>query len=236
MTSRKTVRGAMPDLMRLSKSRLAVDRSLAVEGLGHVGSPEALQIIVERTHDRSGEVRARAIEVLSKFPGIEPRYFIEALSDRDELVRIQAIESISVRKEARAIRQLRKSLTDPSDLVRSYAAAAIGALGVQADRTLLRKVLAQEKSDAARLGLLEGLWLANDRTAINDAFRLLDSDDHRVRCAAAEAMARTFTTAETRDRIRTALRARLTIETTVSAREALKRTLALVSRSHTKRS
>jgi HEAT repeat protein len=167
------------------------------------------------------------------FPAADPQYLLDALTDRDELVRIQAAESIGIRKERRALVRLRKALSDRSALVRSYAAAAIGAIGDQADRPLLRRRLAREKSDAARVGLLEGLWLLKDRAVLDEALRLLDSNDYRVRCAAAHALAGTFVLSRNRDRIRAALRSRLGRENAKAVREALENAIRAVARSGT---
>jgi HEAT repeat protein len=178
--------------------------------------------------DRSAEVRFRVIEALTMFPATDPQYLLDALQDRDELVRVQAAESIAIRKERRALGRLRKALADRSDLVRSYAAAAIGALGDDADRPLLRRRLAREKSETARVGFLEGLWLLKDGAVLDEAIRLLDSDDYRIRCAAAHALAGTFVSARTRDRIREALRSRLRRENAMAVREALDKAIRAV--------
>lgn len=229
MSGRKTA--TLADALILLRSRRSGDRAHAVDLIGRKGEVGALPAILDRLHDRAGEVRMRALEALERFPDVPLAHFMTALSDKDRLVRIQAAEALATRSDPRAVRHLRKALSDPDHLVRSYVAAAIGSLGTPADRRMLRRHLSSETSDVARLGLLEGLWLLKDRTVFDQALALLDSNDYRVRCATAAAMAATFLSETTRGRIRGALKARLVREKVLSVREALDRAVSAVSRS-----
>lgn len=58
-----------------------------------------------------------------------PPELIGRLQDPDELVRIEAAESLGVIGDKKALPDLWKALTDSSSLVRSYIAGAIGELG-----------------------------------------------------------------------------------------------------------
>lgn len=167
----------------------------------------------------------KVVEALSFFPGHESAYLRSALSDPDELVRVQAAETIGARAERELCEHLRAALRDSSPLVRSYAAAAIGSVGGPADRAVLRERLSCEKSDTARVGFVEALWLLGDRQTLNEALNLLNSDDYRVRCAISRTLANIFLTRNTKQTIESALRRRLRTERSLAAREAIQAAL-----------
>lgn len=170
----------------------------------------------------------RVVEALSFFPGQESAYLRSALSDPDELVRVQAAETIGARAERSLRDELRVALRDKSALVRSYAAAAMGSVGGPADTALLRERLSREKSDTARVGFVEALWLLGDRLALQEALNLLKSGDYRVRCAISRTLANTFLAKKTRPAIESALRSTLRKERSLAAREAIQGALEVV--------
>jgi HEAT repeat protein len=206
-------------------SRSAFTRAEAAERIGLAGKRDAVPHLVDHLADRSAEVRMRVVEALGRLTAGKHEALIAALRDSDELVRLQAAESIGKSTNQRSLAALRGALTDDSELVRSYVAAAIGRVGTRADRVLLRKQVTRERSDAARLGLFEGLWQLGDRTALESAIELLDSDDYRVRCATARALGVTFGSPETRNKVRAALRERLKRERAAVVRDALRGSL-----------
>jgi HEAT repeat protein len=208
-----------------SKSSFA--RAQAAERIGLSADPTGISGLEQRLTDRSPEVRMRVIEALGKLTNGSHEALATALQDADGLVRLQAAESIAARADRRTVSALRVTLTDPSALVRSYAAAALGRVGTRADRKLLHIRLRREASDAARLGFLEGLWLLGDRTVLGSAIKLLDSRDYRVRCAAARALGRTLRNHQTQDAINAALHARLRRERTNAVRQALVESLPI---------
>ena len=175
--------------------------------------------------DRSAEVRMRVVEALGTLTSGTHGALASALTDTDELVRLQAAESIEKRAGVRTLSTLRLALRDPSPLVRSYVAAAIGRAGAKRDRALLRARARSESSDTARLGFYEGLWLLGGRNVLIRAMRLLNSRDYRVRSATARALATTFRTHHTQHAIIVSLRNRLRRERTNAVRQALSESL-----------
>lgn len=217
------------ELLRQLESRSPASRANAVERLGFIGPVEALAVVVQHQHDRSPEVRMRVAEAIGRARDVDVKYLLEALDDADELVKVLAAESAGIRKDRRALPSLRRLLADPSSLVRGYAAAAIGACGTKSDRALLERRRRQERSDTAQIGLLEGLWLMNTRSALEHALRLLNSRDYRVRCSVARALSTTFLEQRTKNRISTALKERLSKERTLAARQAINEAVELVT-------
>ena len=207
-------------------SKSSFVRAQAAERIGLSGDPRGISSLEQRLTDRSSEVRMRAVEALGRLTNGSHKALATALQDADELVRLQAAESIAARADRRTVSTLRVALGDASALVRSYAAAALGRVGTRADRALLRTRLRRETSDAARLGFLEGLWLLGDRTVLGSAIGLLDSHDYRVRCATARALGGTLRNLRTQDAINAALQARLRRERTNAVRQALVESLS----------
>jgi HEAT repeat protein len=206
-------------------------RAQTAERIGLRGDPADIGRLEDYLKDQSAEVRMRAVEALGKLTAGRHQALRGALTDTDELVRLQAAESIGVHAGRRTVSALRQALGDRSALVRSYAAAALGRAGTRGDRALLRTAVRRESSDAARLGFLEGVWLLGDRTVLTLTIKLLNSRDYRVRGATARALTGTFSNLETREGIIAALQARLRSERTNAVRQALTDSLSTIAQS-----
>ncbi len=223
--ARRSAKSSSTSWFSRLNAKSAFVRSQAAERLGTTGGRRAIAVLEKRVTDTSPEVRMRVVEALGHLTTGTHDALASALNDTDELVRLQAAESISTGADARTVSTLRAALDDPSPLVRSYVAAALGRAGIKSDRTVLRACVRRESSDAPRLGLFEGLWLLGDRSVLVPAIRLLNSGDYRVRCATARALAATFRSRHTERRIVMALRSRLRRERTNAVRQALSESL-----------
>jgi len=182
-------------------------RADAAERLGLAGDLSAVKALKASAGDRSAEVRMRVIEALGRLAQGSSDEVIAALSDEDELVRVHAAEALSI-GNPQALRSVKAALRDGSPLVRSYAAAALGRIGHRKDKAVLFNALRRERNQAARLGYYEGLWMLGETTAIDRVMQLLRKGDYRTRLAAARALASTFLSNETYERIVKVLRAR----------------------------
>lgn len=121
--------------------RLAIREALKRIEATQSGSKRGLQTLIELSHDPRPEVRFRVAE---KLHGVESRAAREALAwlaaDPDNLVRVQAIESIgSVRCSTQDLRLLLAAVNDRNDLVRAYAVDAIRGNGLHQFRVHLRQ-------------------------------------------------------------------------------------------------
>ena len=76
------------------------------------------------------------------------------------------------------------AVSDASSLVRSYAAATIGALGTQKDLEKLQRLRKTERSPTARVGLLEAIYELGDKSVLYDLIALTEHHNYRIRCAA----------------------------------------------------
>src|SRR6266852_5224823 len=110
------------------------------------------------------------------------------LSDESALVRAQAAESVGLLGDKDALPRLARLLGDRTPYVRSYAASAIGCLGGVAYLKRIREILENERSEQARSGMLEALFLLGERSVLREFLGLLESSDYHVRCGAANAL------------------------------------------------
>lgn len=204
----------------------------AIDALSSLNTSRALRLITQAFRDPSWKVRARAAERAAPLLAGKrvPRDFLNLLRDPHELVRVQTAESLAETGDVRTIRELTKSLRDRSPLVRSYAAASIGALGGASDAAVLRYRLRSERNDAARLGLLAGLYALNDDAALQDLLKLLESDDFEVRTGTAATLVRSVADASIAALIRAAIRNALSRERSVNARYRFRQLLKEIER------
>lgn len=180
----------------LSKLRSALDdrspavRERAVLLVTEHGLTEASLLVERLLKDRNELVRHNAAECVgilgdneSPHPGLRA-----LLSDRSALVRAQAAESLGLVGDEGALPKLTRLLGDRTPYVRSYAASAIGYLQGFAHRKRIRQTLENEKSEVARVGMLEALFLMGERSTLPEFLGLLESSDYHVRCGVANAL------------------------------------------------
>jgi HEAT repeat protein len=175
--------------------------------------------------DRRREVRYEAAQSLGRVlagSGKAPAALLRAIGDRDELVRIAACEAAGDIGDKRAAPQLRRRLNDPSPLVRSYAASALGMLAVDGARGALVKASRRERSSIARVGLYEALVRLGEQSALQRLLALLRSKQYRVRSAVANTVAELPLDSESKSEVRRALREAIAVEQTVAAASSLK--------------
>lgn len=205
VVTRRTVRDRIEALVRLASTNLPAflsalpsvlkDRSPAVREQAVLlvtkhRLTEAALLVERLLKDRNELVRHNAAECVgilgdsdSPHPGLR-----SLLSDRSALVRAQAAESLGLVGDEGALPRLTRLLGDKTPYVRSYAACAIGCLRGFAWLNKIRQILKNEKSELARVGMLEALFLLGERAVLAEFLVLLESSDYHVRCSAANAL------------------------------------------------
>ncbi len=163
----------------------------AIEQMSDPGAPEHVRTLVGLLVHQNARVRHRSAELLGyHVRGRAPLALIRALEhDPDDLVRVEAADSLGAIGDARAAAALRRALGDPSPLVRAYAAAALGDLGRPSDAAILRRRLAIEKRRRVHVGLLGALYVLGDDDAFPRLLELSAHSNYRVRCAVANRVA-----------------------------------------------
>ncbi len=116
------------------------DFNLALNILTKMPSDEAIRHLEALSHESNGELRCRAIDGLSKFsPEMAELLSISYLSDPEWFVRVNAIDVLSRLKSRSSSAILAKLLaTDPDEVVRSWAAFALGHVGDESVLDALR--------------------------------------------------------------------------------------------------
>lgn len=132
---------ALTDLLANSESRL-----LAVRGLAHIRTKEAIAPLLEVVGDEDVQVRAVAIEALSSFHDSRiPPVLLEALKDIAAPVRREAAIALGVRTDLREeldlVNVLRPLLWDFNLEVCQQAAIALGRLGTDSAADALFELL-----------------------------------------------------------------------------------------------
>ena len=173
------------------KDRSPTVRDKAVLLVTEKGFDHVVHLVEPLLYDKSGDVRydaAECVGILGK-RSAGPRPGLRALlSDKRALIRAQAAESLALVGDKGALPKIVRLLADRVPYVRSYAASAIGDLGGIAYVERIRRILMDERSERARVGLLEALFALGDRAVLKDFLRFLESPDYHVRCAAANAL------------------------------------------------
>jgi HEAT repeat protein len=151
---------------------------------------EALPLIERLLKDKNHLVRHDAAACLGILgdSGSVVQGLRALLADESALVRAQAAESVGLLGDKNALPRLARLLWDRTPYVRSYAASAIGCLGGVAYLKRIREILGNERSDQARSGMLEALFLLGERSVLRELLGLLESPDYHIRCGAANAL------------------------------------------------
>jgi HEAT repeat protein len=200
-------------------------RAEALRQVTNSSRADLTPVLVELLADRHREVRYEAAQALGRVlrgSGKAPAALLRAIADRDELVRVAASEAAGDIGDKRAARQLRRRLNDPSSLVRSWAASALGWLSVRGARGALMTASRRERSATARVGIYEALFRLGEPSSLQQLLALLRSKQYRVRCAVANTVADLPLDPGSKGEVRRALREALAAEQTVAATSSLK--------------
>jgi HEAT repeat protein len=116
-----------PLLSRLRNDEDWHVRQRAAESLGKLGGQDALQGLVEALADPVNEVRAAAVEAVTK---VDPGAAVDALgrivrNDTEWEIRVKAVRALGVAGDPASRPDLEAALQDTSEFVRSAAAHAI---------------------------------------------------------------------------------------------------------------
>ena len=217
---------ASKDLGGSIQSRVAAERERAVERLGEQPTLAAYRQIVGCARDPNPGVRARVAEALRLHQrrGVAG-VLMRLLRDKDDVVRINAAESLGLLRARSAIRSLQRSLRiDSEELVRAYAAEALGRVGDVRVISFLERYLLRDRSSAVRLRILTALHTLGARSRLDEIIEFLNDADYHVRCAVAVSLEE-LASPSTRGAIRKAMQRQLKVEPTIAVKERLKEVL-----------
>ncbi|QKG85332.1 HEAT repeat domain-containing protein [Kroppenstedtia pulmonis] len=172
-------------LAKLKSDHFVVRLTVIEELVNFRKYPQVKEVFIQAVKDEDEEVRGAAVDGLSYFDGEDVgEVVIACLDDPEELVRINAIETLESLSYKPAVKKLTNLLmTDKEELVRSYAAAVIGTLGGEHQKSLMKKRLDVEKSEQVRLGIMLGLCHLGEVEYLERILDFLYSPNYQVRCA-----------------------------------------------------
>ena len=145
------------------------------------------------SRDCNPEIRNRVAQVLGGARGEYTDILLRLLNDRDELVRVNACDSLSGTDSREAINGLEKHIADSSELVRGYVysslydTASMNPAAYKSEvRALLLSARKDEKSDRAGAILACSLYALGEADAANKIKSYISSEDCYVRNAAVQ--------------------------------------------------
>lgn len=163
-------------------------RSKALQLAAEKKVKAAVYAVEKLLNDKSEKVRLTALECLGWLGKGNRRSIRLLLRDSSFLVRIEALETLSVLRDHAALPGIAKLLRDKNGLVRAYAARSIAALHGSAHVKAIENGVQQEKQESARVGFLEALIILGRKNRFDEFLHLLSSKDYRVRCSVANAL------------------------------------------------
>ena len=149
-----------------------------------------LKILLQLSKHNEPEIRSYAAEllVLSKDNKAE-KMLINMCDDEDELVRVNACDSLSVFPNKDVYDCLiNRAINDESTLVKTYAILSIIDImgSVEIDMDILKKILISNLDSKAinmRAACNKGLYLLGDDKYLKELIKLIYSDNYQERCA-----------------------------------------------------
>ena len=155
----------------------------------NVIKPSDLVILINLSHHDDSEIRAYVAELLALANDVEAeRTLITLSNDEDELVRVNACDSLSTFATTNSYEQLLKCiLNDQSLLVKKYAILSLIDIMnyVNVDKNELNMLfgnLTQKDDISISASGFKGLYMMGDKEHLNDIINLLTAEDYHDRC------------------------------------------------------
>lgn len=169
-------------------------RGIKVEAMRsaiNFSTPSVSRAIIKQVDSPNPLIRQKAITYLGR---IKPNnsgiveIIIERLQDISEGVRVAACQVLAYKRVIRAVNQLSGILyEDKSEVVRRYAAEALGMInGIQA-KDILKKAL-DDSSPLVRITVSRSLAIIGSKRGMVEAIEAIKSPDARIRVMACETL------------------------------------------------
>ena len=141
--------------------------------------------------DEDSEVRAKVAEILvfSESSKAE-KILIKLLMDKDELVRVNACDSLCTSNSIEVLNLLKNVVSkDKSNLVKGYASMSIADIASSIDISksefvdFFKQLIKKEKSGWVKIHFYKALYLLGDNSSLEMILNGLNSNSYRNRCA-----------------------------------------------------
>ena len=186
--------------------------------------PQWRALIHASLSDREYDVRKAAAEAVGRLHlAEEAPALIPLLRDREELVRVEAVETLTELRVTSAVSDLEHLVRhDRSWLVRGYAAWGLATICGETALPILEQRLQVERSPWTRAQLLLEAYILGKEELLPQLLKCLKSRNYRVRCSVSNHV-RWIVNPSNHQKVMDAFTAALNRETTVAAGEALGR-------------
>lgn len=211
------------DVLNIVQSLLSKkDRSfLALKILEEADLEETCGHVQLLIKSKNPEVRALAIGLVARKRCADAvSILLNALRDKDFLVRTAAVEGLGLFTGHAVYDGLAQSLSDKSSFVRSYSALSLCRIKDVRVPRLLDGSLESEKKPEVKLSLHTALYTLGKKDSLSKLLDYLSHDDYKLRCAAANNLGE-FTKAADFESVKEALSKRLKIERTVASKSSV---------------
>jgi len=173
-------------LVKHSKNQEWFLRKRIVEALGHTMQVEAVAPILEMLDDDSVQVRAAAVESLSKVGNLAPDLLLKKLKSSSEHLKVNLIRAMGQLKNEKFLEPLIEELKDRKSLF--FTIDSLGDLGFSKAEASLRKLL-KDSEWFNRLNALEALAKLNLENIVQIAQECVQDENDMVRNSASRILA-----------------------------------------------
>jgi HEAT repeat protein len=163
----------------------------ALDSISEKGNIESndLELLLELSESDNDEIRSYVAEVLVlSNDSLAKNILIHLCGDPDELVRVNACDSLSVFHENAVFNVLyKRAVEDESDLVKRYALLAIVDImdKIEIDKDNLTDLfvsIEKESSIGVKIACFKGLYKLGKSEYLHNIINYLSQDDYRDRC------------------------------------------------------
>ena len=142
--------------------------------------------LISFSEDKNPLVRSEAIKAMGLFyDGDIDNAILRGLKDKDELVRIEALDNIILPQNINKVfKKIAKLLKDKDPLVRAYAIDALAYNNAIMYKNKIKNLLHQKNiNDELKVSIYFALVKFGDKKYLKKLFKLLNNENYKVRCA-----------------------------------------------------
>lgn len=212
------------------KNRDSFQKLKMVEQLENIDnlSNDNLKLLDYLSNDEDYEVKAKVAEVLVESNNTEAeKILIKLLKDKDELVRVNACDSLCNSNSYEVICLLKdRILKDKSNLVKGYAILSLADIfvrlnnDIEENRNFFRNLLKIEKVQWVRINIYKALYMIGENMYLDILIKELNNRYYRNRCAVVNILSELISN-ENNKRIEKALTERLKIENSIAVKSSI---------------
>lgn len=181
------------------------------------------------SNDEDYEVRLKVAEILVKTNDVEAeKILLKLLKDKDELVRVNACDSLCNSASEEVISHLKDRISkDRSSLVKGYAILSLVDIIVRTNKDLVlsrdffKNMLRMQKVQWVRINIYKALYILGDEEYLEKLIEELNNRYYRNRCAVVNILSELIVDSNSK-KIERALAERLQKENALAVKNSIK--------------